>query len=102
MAKKKQSRRVPRSSTPRMYGNGKPSQAAAPAERKDQPVERKGQPGGAAPVVKSAGLWSAGRTDSSPAALAKEYHYVFADLRRLGILAAATFAVLIALGLIVR
>ena len=95
MAKKKQSRLVPRSSTPRMYGNGKTSRAAAP-------VERQGQPGGAAPVVKSAGLWSAGRTDSSPAALAKEYHYVFADLRRLGILAAATFAVLIVLGLIVR
>jgi len=95
MAKKKQTRRVPRSSTPRMYGNGKPAQAAQPVERRDQPT-------GAAPAVKSAGLWSAGRTDSSPAALAKEYHYVFADLRRLGILAAATFAVLIALGLIVR
>ena len=34
--------------------------------------------------------------------LAEEYHYVVADLKRLGILAAGTFGVLIVLGLIIR
>jgi hypothetical protein len=34
--------------------------------------------------------------------LASDYHYVLADLKRLGILAAASFAVLIALALLIR
>lgn len=87
MAKKKTTRRVPQSSTPRMYGDGKPSQVAA----------------GAAPTS-GAGARPAGGVAAAargPVDLAKEYSYVAGDLKRLGITAAALFAMLIALSFII-
>ncbi len=76
MAKKKTTRRVPQSSTPRMYSDGKPSQVAA----------------GAAPAsgtgARPAGGAAAAR---GPVDLAKEYGYVAGDLKRLGIVAVALF-----------
>lgn len=96
MAKKKmQPRRVPRSSEPRMYGNGKPSQVAQapkPAEPASAPV------GGTSTSVSTARV----APSRVPVTVTQDYSYVLQDLRRLGILAAATFAVLIALGLIIR
>ncbi len=90
MAKKTtQSRRAPRAAEPRMYGDGKPSQQAAtgatatPAARPAQPATRQ-----------------AGTTRT--AAQTVDYSYVPKDLRRLGITAAAMFALLIVLGLIIR
>jgi hypothetical protein len=89
MAKKKQmARRVPRSATPRMYGDGKPAQATQPT-----PSAR------ANDVTTPRTFGGAGR---STMALSQEYHYVPTDLRRLGILAVGIFAVLIVLGLVVR
>ncbi len=99
MAKKKtQPRRTPRPAEPRMYGNGKPSQAA----QATKPAEPAGGPsvGGASTSASTA----AARVAPSrvPVTVTQDYSYVLQDLRRLGILAAATFAVLIALGLIIR
>ncbi|MCX7707616.1 MAG: hypothetical protein N2204_06385 [Anaerolineae bacterium] len=97
MAKKKmQPRRVPRSSEPRMYGNGKPSQTAQAT-----------QSAGPAPSSAGGGTTGAGAAarvapSRVPVTVTQDYSYVLQDLRRLGILAAATFAVLIALGLIIR
>ncbi len=92
MAKKKtQSPRVPRAAEPRMYGDGKPSQQAstspapgtASAPRTSQPATRQ------------AGMT---RTATQPT----DYSYVRKDLRRLGITAAGMFALLIALGFIIK
>lgn len=92
MAKKKtQSPRVPRAVEPRMYGDGKPSQqatttpapAAATAPRTSQPATRQ-----------------AGMTRT--AAQSVDYSYVMKDLRRLAITAAGMFALLIALGFIIK
>lgn len=96
MAKKKmQPRRVPRSSEPRMYGNGKPSQAA----QATKPAEPASAPVGGASTSASTARVAPSRV---PVTVTQDYSYVLQDLRRLGILAAATFAVLIALGLIIR
>lgn len=90
MAKKRtQPRRVPRTSEPRMYGDGKPSQAAQAAGKPGVPVS-------ATPAARPA---AAPRV---PVTVTQDYHYVMNDLRRLGIVAAATFAALVALGLIIR
>lgn len=89
MAKKTQTKRVPRAAEPRMYGDGKPSQQAATgaasssAARPAQPMTR--QAGTSRTVVQSV-----------------DYNYVTKDLRRLGITAAAMFALLIALGFIIK
>lgn len=94
MAKKKmQPRRTPRSTEPRMYGNGKPSQAA-----------RTTKPAGPVGDASAGASTATARVAPSrvPVTVAQDYSYVLQDLRRLGILAAATFAVLIALGLIIR
>lgn len=98
MAKKKtQPRRVPRSSEPRMYGDGKPSQAAQatnPAGPAAGPAV--GTSTGAGPSIARAAM------PRVPVTVTQDYSYVLQDLRRLGILAAATFAVLIALGLLIH
>ncbi len=94
MAKKKTGpRRAPRPSEPRMYGNGKPSQSAQATK-----------PAGPAAAPSSSAGASAVRTTAGrvPVTVMQDYSYVLQDLRRLGILAAATFVVLIALGLIIR
>jgi len=108
MAKKKsQVRRVPRAAEPRMYGDGKPSQAgqqtgsttsagAAPAARTVSP--RAAMP--ARPA--NAASRTAGVAARVPVTVTADYHYVLKDLRRLGILAATFFVILIGLGLIIR
>jgi len=87
MAKKKTTRRVPQSSTPRMYGDGKPSQVAAGSAPTSGASARPA--GGAAAATRG------------PVDLAKEYDYVAGDLKRLGIVAAALFTMLIALSFII-
>lgn len=90
MAKKRTNpRRVPRAAESRMYGDGKPSQEA-------QSVDRNGTPAASAPVARPMGA------PRVPVTVTQDYRYVVSDLRRLGIVAVATFAVLIALGLIIR
>ena len=90
MAKKTtQSKRVPRAAEPRMYGDGKPSQQAATSTT-PAPASGSGQP-----VTRQAGMT---RTAVQPT----DYSYVRRDLRRLGITAAGMFALLIALGLIIK
>ncbi len=97
MAKKKnQARRVPRAPEPRMFGDGKPSEAA-------QQVARTGS----APVAPAAASQRgvAPRPTSGravPVTVTQDYRYVLKDLRHLGILAAGVFAVLVVLGLIIR
>lgn len=95
MAKKKnQARRVPRASEPRMFGDGKPSVL----------TQQNGQAGQQPPAaarnavqpVRSANTLL--RTANVP----QDYGYVLSDLRRLAILAASVFVVLIALGLLIR
>ena len=96
MAKKK-TRRVPHSSTPRMYGDGKPSQTAQTGGS-----QTASSTGGsvATPARGGSARTAAGTRNAVP--LSEEYRYVFHDLKRLGIQAAITFAVLLALGLILR
>jgi hypothetical protein len=97
MAKKK-TRRVPQSSTPRMYSNTPPAQAG----------ETKTQPGAPAPAAAPARAArpsaAAARTVSSLVRpnlpLSVEYSYVAGDLKRLGLTALSFFAVLIAAGVI--
>jgi hypothetical protein len=91
MAKKKtQYRRTPRAAEPRMYGDGKPTQDAATSAASSSSARP------AQPVTRQAG------TSRAAAAQPMDYGYVTKDLRRLGITAAAMFALLIALGLIIR
>ena len=95
MAKKKsKSRRVP-SSTPRMYSDGRPSVVAQGSDAVNAAAS--GAASGAA--VRSPQLSQVGR---SQVGMAAEYRYVLNDLRRLGIIAAATFVVLVLLGLVIR
>jgi hypothetical protein len=90
MAKKKtQTRRVPRAAEPQMYGDGKPAQDAATTTASTSSARP------AQPATRQTGL---ARTAVQPT----DYGYVRKDLRRLGITAAAMFALLIALGLIIR
>lgn len=90
MAKKStQSKRVPRAAEPRMYGDGKPSQQAATTV----PATTSGR--AAQPATRQTGI---ARTTTQPT----DYSYVTKDLRRLGIIAAAMFAMLIALGFIIK
>ena len=95
MAKKKtQARRVPWAAESRMYGDGKPSVPSQTAGQTTQPAVV--APRGVAQPVRTAG--SSVRASNQPS----DYRYVINDLRRLGILAVSVFAVLIALGLIIR
>ena len=93
MAKKKtQPRRAPRAAEPRMYGDGKPSQqAGTPSAPGTEPASRTSQP-----MTRQAGTTRAAVTQPT------DYSYVRKDLRRLGITAAGMFALLIALGFIVK
>jgi len=91
MAKKStQSKRVPRAAEPRMYGDGKPPSQQAATGATTTPAVRSAQP-----VTRQAGT-------SRTAVQSTDYSYVLKDLRRLGITAAAMFALLIALGFIIR
>ncbi len=96
MAKKK-ARRVPRTSTPRLYGGTPPPAAGA------RPAASAGQPSAAAQVSARASTANA-RTVAGVARsnvpLTTQYRYVAADLRRLGITAASFFALLIVAGVV--
>ena len=85
MAKKKMARRVPQTGALRMYGDGKPSQAALTAAGKAPASSRP-----SASVAR-------GAVDFS-----KEYSYVLGDLRRLGLVAVGVFAALMVLKLFIR
>jgi hypothetical protein len=88
MAKKKTTRRVPQTSTPRMYSDGKPSQVVAGTAS----VSGTG-------VRPASGAAAASR---GPVDLSKEYSFVPGDLKRLGITAAALFAGMFVLSLFIR
>ncbi len=90
MAKKKLVRRVPQSPSPRMYGDGKPSQAAQAATGKSPAARATSGGMGGASIARGA------------ANLAQEYGYVLGDLKRLGLIAGALFAVLVILGVVIR
>ncbi len=108
MAKKKsQVRRVPRAAEPRMYGDGKPSQVAqqtgstSPAGA--APAARTAAPRTAMPArPANAASRAAAAAPRVPVTVTTDYHYVLKDLRRLGILAATFFVILVGLGLIIR
>ena len=95
MAKKK-TRRVPQSSTPRMYSSTPPAPAAGSTTQPGSPAP--------APARVARPSAAAARTVSSMVRpnlpLSVEYKYVAGDLRRLGLTALAFFAVLIAAGVI--
>lgn len=74
-----------------MYGDGKPSLAAQDAVRKSP---------GAPRAATTGTLGAAGARGA--ANLAQEYNYVLGDLKRLGLIAGALFAVLVILGVVVR
>jgi hypothetical protein len=113
MAKKKpQVRRVPRAAEPRMYGDGKPSQVA---QQTGGGTPTGATPTGAAPAARTAAPRAAapgrpanaasrmaGAAPRVPVTVTTDYHYVLKDLRRLGILAATFFVILIGLGLVIR
>jgi hypothetical protein len=74
-----------------MYGDGKPSRATQAAAGKLPAAPRAATGGTAvASIARSA------------ASLAQEYGYVLGDLKRLGLIAGALFAVLVVLGIVIR
>ena len=98
--KNKTPRRVPRSTTPRTFGDGLPPQVhQAVAHSNGQTVAE-------APVVAKAptSMRRPPRAGEARAQLplTTEYAYVMSDLRRLGILAATMFAILVVLGFVVQ
>jgi hypothetical protein len=106
MAKKKTvpARRIPRAAEPRMFGDGKPSVVstqrtgdATPAASRTPAAPARSatpaRPGNAARVSLPA---------RPPVTTTQNYAYVMKDLRRLGILSAGVFAVLVVLGVVIR
>ena len=107
MAKKKvTSRRVPRSTTPRTFGDGMPSPAAeATVEGPTGAVRQTARPVSVVPQSSVAARRSAAIRSGEARAqvpLAQEYHYISADLRRLAVLAVSTFVLLMVLGVVIR
>lgn len=106
MAKKKTTaRRVPRSATPRTFGDG---QAPTPASPDGTQAPAATRTNGAATVspratsLEARRRLAAARSESRPQRpLREEYGYVPGDLRRLGIVAAALFVLMLGLGLII-
>lgn len=109
--KKSQSRRVPRASDPRMYGDGRPSQAESSSQAAAQAPTSGGRQAGAgganvSPAVRAAGatprtsLGAGGSYARGGTSLTGDYTYVRQDLGRLGIVAASIIAVLVVLALI--
>jgi hypothetical protein len=91
MAKKKtQQRRVPHATDPRMYGDGKPSQAAGASQATTGTSPANGQ------------VRAPAQPQRVPVTVTTNYDYVRRDLRHLAIVAASIFAVLIAMGLIIK
>jgi hypothetical protein len=94
MAKKK-TRRVPQSSTPRMYSDTPPAPATK-STTPDRPASASSPT--ARPSASNARTVSAAVRSNVP--LSVEYKYVAGDLRRLGFTALSFFALLIAAGVI--
>ena len=98
MAKKKtqQTRKTPRATTPRMYGDGAPAQTSATTAR----------PGATASAPAARPLTPAGKSVTTGGRgtipFEQQYAYVMSDLRRLGIVALGGFAFLLILGFILR
>lgn len=92
MASKKKGapRRVPKAATPRMYSDGRPSQSSQPDPGAVKLATPQTPPVGARA--------SAGRV---PNAATSNYDYVIKDLRRLAVVAAAMFAILIGLSIVI-
>jgi hypothetical protein len=94
--KKKSAQPKPRAAEPRMYGDGQPSQAAQPVTTAT--TEPAARTAGVTPRTTAArgvsGSYS--RVDRIT-----DYSYVKADLRRLGITAAAILGVLVVLGVVI-
>lgn len=106
MAKKKPTaRRVPKSGSPRMYGDGKSTVAAQPAAPvagspvRPAVVPRPGVPPRQGTVATMRMQAMFGKPGIP---LSQEYRYVIGDLRRLGILAVSTFILLGLLRLLIR
>lgn len=110
--KKAQSRRVPRASDPRMYGDGKPSKAESSSQAVVQAPVSGGRPTGAGSAnVSAAGraagamprtsLGAGGSYARGGTSITGDYTYVRQDLRRLGIVAVSIIAVLVVLALVI-
>ncbi len=101
MAKKKtQSRRTPRAVEPRMFGDGKPSQAQGTT-----PATPRSAAAPAAPAVRAAPRASAGASGAyarSTSGITADYRYVVNDLRRLAVVAAAILALLVVMSFFIR
>jgi hypothetical protein len=97
MAKKK-TRRPPRRSTPRMYGDQPPAAASTPATSGIPAAPAAATAAVARPSAASARTMSGVVRSNEP--LSVEYKYVAGDLKRLGFTALTFFAVLIAAGAI--
>jgi hypothetical protein len=98
--KKAQPRRVSRAASPRMYGDGKSSEAKDSAQAASQPTTSASQgarSGGATPRATTGAGGSYARVSASATT---DYSYVKHDLRRLGIVAAAILGALVVLGII--
>ncbi len=106
MATKKKTavRRVPRSTTPRTFGDGQPAVPAAEADSTvAAPLAPQASPAPARGTSFDARRRTAARSETRPQLpLSEEYAYVPGDLKRLGILALSMIAVMVVLGLIVH
>lgn len=110
--KKAQSRRVPRATDPRMYGDGKPSSVESSSQAAAQAPAPGGRTTGTAsasvsPAVRAAGstprasLGAGGSYARGSTSITGDYTYVRQDLRRLGIVAASIIGVLAVLAIII-
>lgn len=106
--KKAQSRRVPRASEPRMYGDGKPSQNQDKVQSASQAATSAARPADArsvAPTARSAGatprtsVGAGGSYARGGLSVTTDYTYVRQDLRRLGIVAASIIGILVVLAI---
>ncbi len=110
--KKVQSRRVPRASNPRMYGDGKSSETTDNTQAATQPTTsgiRTAGSGGASvtPAVRSAGTTPRTSTGAGGSyalrglSMTTDYTYVRQDLRRLGVVAASILGLLVVLSIVI-
>jgi hypothetical protein len=84
---------------------GKRKRPAPPAVATNTAPQAPATPRHAPPVAPTRYGTTSARASAAPAKavdFSTEYHYVLGDLKRIGILAAASFAVLVALALLIR
>ncbi len=110
--KKAQSRRVPRATDPRMYGDGKPSKAESSTQAATQAPASGGRATGgvsasAPKAVRGASatprtsLGAGGSYARGGMSITGDYTYVRQDLRRLAVVAVAIIAILVVLALVI-